>query len=81
VEARLPQHGIVEQALHENDLFASANLLPCIQPAFTTRQKPMWSHVPDAPSVKIAFQRKDDAMSIGVAPASIHQPCLAQRRD
>src|SRR3954454_2307739 len=76
--AALPSYRVIEKTLNENDLFASPHLLPCIEAAFTARQKPVRSRVPETASIEIAFHRKDDAVSIGITTAGIHQPCLAQ---
>src|ERR1019366_1957298 len=61
VKAGLPQYGIVEQSLDENHLRILPDLVPCVQSAFSARQKPVRGRRSrNAAAIEIAFQRKDD---------------------
>ena len=78
----LPQHGIVEQALDENDFGMAAGLSPCIQTTPGARQKPVRRRRGgDAAAIQIAFQREDDAMHVSVVASGGDQTGLTQSRE
>lgn len=58
-KARLPQHGIVEQALDENHLGTLLNLLPGIQATLGAGEKPMSEVSSNTAAVEI-----DDAAAL-----------------
>ena len=58
VNVRLPQDGIVEQALDNNDLGAVPDLLPCIQAALGAGQKAMCEGGADAATVEVDDLRR-----------------------
>jgi hypothetical protein len=67
LKARLPQYGIVEQALDNNDLGIVPDLLPCIQATLGARQKAMREGGSDAAAIQVdevlaLAQREDDAL-------------------
>ena len=79
VKAGLPQRGVVEQALDENHFRMSPDLVPCVQATFGARQKTMRRRCSrEAAAIEIAFQRKDDAMDVGVVAGAGDQAGLAQ---
>ena len=79
VKTGLPQHGVVEQTLDENHFRISPDLLPCIQAALGARQEAMRRRRSrEAAAIEVAFQRKDDAMHVGVVAGGSHQAGLTQ---
>src|SRR5262245_1906983 len=79
VKTGLPQYGIIEQTLDENYFRIAPDLLPAIQAALSTRQKPVRQcRSREAAPIEIAFQRKDDAMGEGVVASRSHQTGLTQ---
>ena len=65
-KTRLPQRGIVEQPLDEDDLGAMSNLLPGIQAAFAAGQEAMGEGRSDTAAVEVddtsaLEQGEDDA--------------------
>jgi hypothetical protein len=84
VKARLPQHGIVEQSLDNNDLGAVPDLLPCIQAALGAGQKAMCEGGADAAAVEVddvfaLAQREDDALIESVGTVHVEQADLPQQ--
>ena len=72
VKTRLPQHGIVEQSLDQNDLGALLNLLPGIQATLGSREEAMGKSGADTAAVEVddasaMAQRKDDALVESIA--------------
>ncbi len=41
VESGLPQHGVIEESLDQNQFWILPSLVPCVQPAFGSRQETM----------------------------------------
>src|SRR6266699_6472177 len=75
----LPQHGVVEQALDENHFWISPDLLPGVQATLGTRQKTVrWRRSREAAAIEIAFQRKHQAMPVGVVAQRSDQTGLTQ---
>ena len=84
VKSRLPQHGIVEQALDQNHLGAMPDLLPCIQAALGAGQKAMSEGGADAAAVEVddvfaLAQREDDALIESVGAVHVEQARLPQQ--
>jgi len=78
----LPQNGVVEQPLHQNHFRVSPGFLPRIQAAFGAGQETMRrSRSRETAAIEIAFQRKDDAMHIGVITEGSSQTGLPQSRE
>src|ERR1700687_4259100 len=70
----LPQNGVVEQTLHQNHFLVSPGLFPRIQAALGAGQETMRrSRSRDTAAIEIAFQRKDDAMQVGVVASGSDQ--------
>src|SRR5260370_13208003 len=79
VKTGLPQYGIVEQALDKNHLRISPDLLPGVQATLGTRQETVrWRRSRDAAAIEIAFQRKHQAMPVGVVAHGRDQTGLMQ---
>ena len=77
-KTRLPQHGIVEQPLDENQLGAWPNLLPGIQATPGAREKSMSAGGIDTTAVEVddascLATREDDAPVKGVAALRVEQ--------
>ena len=77
-KARLPQHGIVEQPLDENDLRALLNLFPGIQATLRAVKESMGEGGSDTAAVEIhdtpaLATREDHAPIEGIAPLWIEQ--------
>ena len=67
VKTGLPQDGVVEQTLDENHLRILPDLLPSVQATLGARQEAVRRRRSrQAAAIEIAFQRKDDAMHVGV---------------
>ena len=88
MKARLPQHGIVEQALDKNHLGAVPDLLPCIQAALAAGQEAMGEGGADAAAVEVddvlaLAQREDDALieSISALRVDAGRLVAADRRN
>ena len=84
VKARLPQYGIVEQALDKNHLGAVPDLLPCIQAALGAGQEAMREGGADAAAVEVddvfaLTQREDDALIESVGAVRVEQADLPQQ--
>ena len=82
VKARLPQYGIVEEALDQNHLGAMPDLLPCIQAALGAGQKAMCEGGTDAAAVEVddvfaLTQREDDALIESIRAVHVKQAGLA----
>ena len=81
VKTGLPQHGVVEQPLDENHFRILADLLPAVQAALGARQEAVRRRRSrEAAAIEIAFQRKDDAVGVGVVADGSHQTGLTQSR-
>lgn len=81
LKAGLPQHGVIEQALDENQFRAPPDLLPRIQSALGAWQKTVGRRRGrKAAPLQIAFQRKYDAMPVGVVARASDQTGLPQNR-
>ena len=83
VKARLSQHGIVEEALDNNDLGAMPDLLPCIQAALGAGHKSMREGSTGAAAVEVddvfvQAQREDDALIESVRAVHVEQANLPQ---
>ena len=77
-KARLPQHGIVEQALDENHLRTLLNLLPGIQATLGAGEEPMGDGRSDAAATEVDHASalaagEDDASVVGIAALWIEQ--------
>ncbi len=77
-KTRLPQHGIVEQPLDENELGAWPNLLPGMQATPGAREKSMSAGGIDTTAVEVddascLATREDDAPVKGVAALRVEQ--------
>ena len=82
VKSRLPQYGIVEEALDQNHLGETPDLLPCIQAALGAGQKAMCECSADAAAVEVddvfaLTQREDDALIESVGAVHVEQARLA----
>ena len=67
VKTGLPQHGVVEQALDENHIRGSPDLLPAVQAALGAGQEAMGrGRRRDAAAIEIAFQGKHDTVPVSV---------------
>src|SRR6185295_6624853 len=78
----LPQHGIVEQALHEDHFRISSRVRPKVQAAFGARQKAVRGRRRrNAAAIEIAFQRKDNPAHVwvvdGCSPHATSRPRAA----
>src|ERR1700693_2919821 len=79
VKAGLPQHGVVEQTLHQNHSRVSPDLSPRIQAAFGAWQEAVRRRRSrDTAAIEIAFQWKDDAMQVCVVTSGSDQTGLTQ---
>src|SRR5215831_4336939 len=77
-KTRLPQHGIIEQPLDENDLGALLNLIPGIQATLRAVKESMGESSSDTAAVEIddtpaLATREDHAPIEGIAPVRIEQ--------
>ena len=77
-KARLPQHGIIEQPLNENDLGALLNLIPGIQATLRAVKESMGEGGGDTAAVEIddtpaLATREDHAPIEGIVPLRIDQ--------
>src|ERR1035437_5619102 len=79
VKAGLPQYGIVEQSLDENHLRILPDLVPCVQSAFSARQKPVRGRRSrNAAAIEIAFSGKTIRRTYESYPTPVTRP--ASRR-
>src|SRR5215471_10111919 len=80
VETGLPQCSVVEQALDQNHFQIFPDLVPCVQPAFGSRQKTVRRHRGrQAAAIEVVFQRKHDATGVGVIAGGGYQTGLTQQ--
>ena len=84
VKARLPQYGIVEEALDKNHLGEMLDLLPCIQAALGTGQEPMSEGGADAAAVEVhdgfaLTQREDNALVESIGALRVEQTRPSQQ--
>jgi hypothetical protein len=84
VKTGLPQHGIVEQSLDENDLRALPNLLPGIQAALGTGEESMGEGGSDTAAVEVEdtlalAAGEDDSPIEGVAALRVEQAETTQK--
>src|ERR1700691_384166 len=84
VKARLPQYGIVEEALDKNHLGEMPDLLPCIQAALGTGQEPMSEGGADAAAIEVhdgfaLTQREDNALVESIGALRVEQARLSQQ--
>ena len=84
LKARLPQYGIVEQSLDQNDLGAVPDLLPCIQATLGARQEAMREGGADAAAIQVddvlaLAQREDDALIESIGALRVEQSDLPQQ--
>src|SRR5580700_772458 len=79
VKTHLPQNGIVEQTLDENDVRILPDLLPGVQSALGARQKAVRrGRNRQAAAIEIALQWKHDAVRVGVVATDSDQTGLMQ---
>jgi hypothetical protein len=79
VKAGLQQDGVVERTLDQNHLRTLPDLLPRVQATLGARQETVrWRCGRQAAAIEIAFQRKHDAMRVGVVARGGYQTGLTQ---
>src|SRR5215471_1593848 len=80
-ESSLPQGGVVEEPLYQDDGRFRLHLRPAVEAAFGSGQKPVRGcRCRKATAIKIAFQRKDDTVDIRIVAGWGDQASLAQHR-
>src|SRR5215467_5840036 len=75
----LPQHGIVDQALDEDDFRMRSGLRPAVQAAFRSRQKAVRRRRRrKAAAVEVVLQRKDNPTDVCIVAQAGYQTGLTQ---
>src|SRR5215831_5324185 len=79
VKAGLPQHGVIEQTLHEDYFRTLPDLLPRVQATLGTGQETMCRRRGrQTAAIEVSLQRKHDAMRVGVVSRSGYQTGFTQ---